>query len=196
MNPPVSVPVPPGVVTETSWAPGAASAAMHIFAVICVRLFTVTLFTVMPVPKLTAVGPAKLVPVMTTVRHCPCRPLAGLTAVTVGGSGVLSSTEILLADIVGHGQVRCAVPVEIAHGDRDGLSSAAWFVAAAKAPRPLPSSTETLLLPRLATARSGAAVQVEITLGDGEGSSSRRIVHRRGESAHAVADQYANIVAV
>jgi hypothetical protein len=72
VNNAVPVPVPPGPVTETSLAPNAASAAMHISAVICVSLLTVKLFTVMPVPKLTAVAPVKLVPVMITViGHCP-----------------------------------------------------------------------------------------------------------------------------
>ncbi len=53
------VPVPPGVVTDTSLAPGLAPAAMVMFAVICVAELTVKLFTVTPEPKLTAVAPVK-----------------------------------------------------------------------------------------------------------------------------------------
>jgi len=41
VKPPVSVPVPPGVVTETSLAPVAAAPAMVMLAVIWVALFTV-----------------------------------------------------------------------------------------------------------------------------------------------------------
>ena len=83
------------MVTDTLRTPAVASPAMVMFAVICVRLLTVMLLTAMPVPKLAIVDPANLVPVIITDRLCPCRPLAGLTVVMVGGSGVFRNMEIL-----------------------------------------------------------------------------------------------------
>jgi hypothetical protein len=62
------VPLQQGVVTVTFQVP---ATAVLILAVICVALFTVKLFTVAPAPKLTAVAPLKLVPVMVTLSVCP-----------------------------------------------------------------------------------------------------------------------------
>jgi hypothetical protein len=56
-------------------------------AVICEALLTVNPLTVTPVPKLTAVAPVRLVPVITTViGHCPWVPLVGLTVVMHDGT--------------------------------------------------------------------------------------------------------------
>ena len=70
MNPPVNVPVPPGVVTETFLVPRVALAPIVMLAVIWVELLTVNLLTVIPESKLTAVVPEKLVPVRVTLRVC------------------------------------------------------------------------------------------------------------------------------
>ena len=59
VKPPVLVPVPPGAVTETSLAPVVVEPLMVMLAVICVELFTVKLFTVIPEPKVTEVAPVK-----------------------------------------------------------------------------------------------------------------------------------------
>ena len=56
---PALVPVPPGVVTETSLVPGVADLLIAILAVISLELFTVKLLTVISEPKLTAVAPVK-----------------------------------------------------------------------------------------------------------------------------------------
>jgi hypothetical protein len=59
VKPFVLVPVPPGVVTETSLGPGVAEPLMEMLAVIFVGLLKVKLLTVMPEPKLTDVAPVK-----------------------------------------------------------------------------------------------------------------------------------------
>ena len=56
---PVLVAVPPGVVTETSLEPSVAELLITILAVIWLELFTMELLTVIPEPKLTAVGLVK-----------------------------------------------------------------------------------------------------------------------------------------
>ena len=70
-KPPVLVAVPPGLVTETSLEPSIAELLIAIFAVIWLELLTMNLLTVIPEPKLTAVAPVKLVPVMATSRVSP-----------------------------------------------------------------------------------------------------------------------------
>lgn len=73
---PVSVPVPPGVVTETiPELPAPTTASME------VGEFTVNELAVVP-PKLTVVAPIKLVPVIVTV--APAAALVGLNDVMVG----------------------------------------------------------------------------------------------------------------
>ncbi|MBT9142799.1 MAG: hypothetical protein DDT29_01195 [Dehalococcoidia bacterium] len=71
VKPPGNVPVPTGVVTETSLVSRAASGSIVILAVIWVALPTVNLLTVIPAPKPTAVAPVKLVPVMVTPSVAP-----------------------------------------------------------------------------------------------------------------------------
>ena len=56
---PVLVAVPPGVVTETSLAPGVAEPLIVMVAVIWVELSTVKEFTVMTEPKPTDVAPVR-----------------------------------------------------------------------------------------------------------------------------------------
>ena len=73
-NPLRRLPVPPGVVTDTFLDPVFAVALIVMFALICVELFTVKPLTVIPVPKLTAVAPVKLAPVIVTVRVWPRVP--------------------------------------------------------------------------------------------------------------------------
>ena len=69
VKPPGSVPVPPGAVTETSHGPAVAAESMVMLAVIWVPpLSTVKLLALIPSPKLTAVAPSRLVPLMVTVR--------------------------------------------------------------------------------------------------------------------------------
>jgi len=77
--------VPAGVVTVTSTVPVAAGTA----AVICVALLTVKLWA-RTVPKLTAVAPVKLEPVIITEVPPWVDPVLGLTAVTVGDVGVVA----------------------------------------------------------------------------------------------------------
>jgi hypothetical protein len=74
---PAKVPVPPGVVTET--VPDVPDATT---AVILVGETTKNDVAAVP-PKLTAVAPTKLVPVMVTVAPLPA--LVGVNEVTVGG---------------------------------------------------------------------------------------------------------------
>ena len=71
MKPLIRVPVPPAVLTETFLDPGTAAPLQLMLEVICVAFFTVKLLTVIPTPKLTAVAPLKLVPVIVTLRLCP-----------------------------------------------------------------------------------------------------------------------------
>ena len=73
--------VPPAVVTLTSTAPALLAGAI---AVICVAESNVKEAGVLP--KLTAVTPVKLVPVITTVVPPAVVPDDGETAVTVGGA--------------------------------------------------------------------------------------------------------------
>ena len=69
-----------GVVTVTLIMPCERAGAV---AVICVALCTVKAVAGVP-PKLTAVAPVRLVPVMTTVAPPVVTPLVGLRPVTVG----------------------------------------------------------------------------------------------------------------
>jgi hypothetical protein len=89
VNPPLRVDVPPpGVefVTLTERDPSVAPAAMVMFAVKLVELFTVVEFTVMPAPKSTDVVPAmKFEPVRETFMVLDCRPLEGVRLDTMGG---------------------------------------------------------------------------------------------------------------
>ena len=62
VKPPLSVPVPPEVVTEIFLEPVVAWSAMVMLTVIWVGLSTVKLLTVIPEPKLTALTAVKLVP--------------------------------------------------------------------------------------------------------------------------------------
>ena len=71
--------VPPAVVTPTWTVPVPAGAV----AVICVAEFTVKPVAGVP-PKLTAVAPMRLVPVMVTLVPPVAGPVVGETAVTVG----------------------------------------------------------------------------------------------------------------
>ena len=59
VKPPVIVPVPPGVVTETALAPVVEEPLMVMLAVIRVELFTVKRLTVIPDAKLTDVAPVR-----------------------------------------------------------------------------------------------------------------------------------------
>ena len=70
---------PPAVVTRTSMVPVPAGAV----AVICVAELTVKPVAAVA-PKVTAVVPLKLVPVMVTLVPPLVGPLVGLKAVTVG----------------------------------------------------------------------------------------------------------------
>ena len=74
------VPPPAQTVTSTVAAPSAGEVA-----VMDVALLTVKLVAGLPDPKLTAVAPVKLVPVIVTLVPPVVGPSAGLTAVTVGG---------------------------------------------------------------------------------------------------------------
>jgi len=65
--------VPPGIVTETVLYPVFAVALIVMFALICVELSTMKLM-VIPAPKLTAVAPVKLVPVIVTLKLWPRVP--------------------------------------------------------------------------------------------------------------------------
>ena len=86
VNPLGFVAVPSAPVTDTSLVPKVAAPVIEILAVIWLELFTVKLLTVIPEPKLTAVAPLKLLPVMMTLlKVCPCVPWLGLTEVMVGG---------------------------------------------------------------------------------------------------------------
>ena len=80
MNPPVLVPVPPGVVTTTSTAPATCAGLV---TVILVAETTTTLVPAVP-PKVTPVAPLKFVPVNVTDVPPADRPVDGATAVTVG----------------------------------------------------------------------------------------------------------------
>ena len=94
----VAVP-PPGalLVTETLRVPGVAVELIVTFAVICVALFMVTVFTVTSAPKLTELTPLmKLLPVKTTSRVCDRFPLAGVIDVSVG-VGLLIVNSALVA---------------------------------------------------------------------------------------------------
>ena len=71
VKPPVSMAVPPGVVTEIFLTPTVAAVSTVMLTVIWLVLLTMKLLTVIPEPKLTAVAPLKLVPVMVTSRVCP-----------------------------------------------------------------------------------------------------------------------------
>ena len=72
--------VPPVVVTRTSTVPADPAGAV---AVICVALLTVKPVAAVP-PKVTAVAPERLVPVMTTEVPPAVGPAVGETEVTVG----------------------------------------------------------------------------------------------------------------
>lgn len=90
---------PPGAlfVTETVRAPGVAPDPIVMFAVICVALFTVVVFTVMFAPKLTELTPLmKLLPVKTTSSVCEIFPLVGAMDVSVG-AGLLMLKSALVA---------------------------------------------------------------------------------------------------
>ena len=74
--------VPPIVVTRTSTVPAAWAGAV---AVIWVALLTVTPLAAVP-PKVTAVAPDRLVPVMVTVAPPAVGPAVGEMEVTVGAA--------------------------------------------------------------------------------------------------------------
>ena len=81
MNVPADVAVPPTVVTLTVTAPLPAGAT----AVIWVAELTTYAVAAVP-PKLTAVAPVKLVPVMTTLVPPPVGPDVGASPVIVGAA--------------------------------------------------------------------------------------------------------------
>ena len=72
--------VPPGVVTVTSTVPADCAGST---AVMLVALLTVKVVAVVD-PKLTAVAPVRLVPVIVTGVPPPVGPAVGATCVTVG----------------------------------------------------------------------------------------------------------------
>ena len=74
--------VPAGVVTVTSTAPADPAGATALIEVAEVAEYVVAAVA----PKLTALAPVKLVPVMTTVVPPANGPAMGLKAVTVGAS--------------------------------------------------------------------------------------------------------------
>jgi hypothetical protein len=76
------VDIPPGVVTVTGTLPGEPAG---LIAVIVVLLRTVTLVAGFR-PKLTAMAPVRLVPVIVTSVPPPKGPATGLIAETVGAS--------------------------------------------------------------------------------------------------------------
>ena len=78
----LSVPVPPGVVTETDTVPAEPAGET---AVICVALFTTTPVAGDP-PKETAVAPVKAVPWITTLVPPAVGPELGVTEVVVGAA--------------------------------------------------------------------------------------------------------------
>jgi hypothetical protein len=82
VNAPLRVPEPPAVVTTTSTVPAAWAGVV---AVIEVGPFTVKLVAAVP-PKVTAVVPLKLVPVIVTLVPPSVGPLFGETEVTVGAA--------------------------------------------------------------------------------------------------------------
>ena len=98
----VRVAVPPpgaGLVTETLRAPIVAPDPIVIFAVRLVLLFTVTVLTVMFVPKLTVVTPLmKFVPVKVTSSVSDKFPLVGDILVSVGARLLMLNAE-LVADV-------------------------------------------------------------------------------------------------
>ena len=83
VKPPVSVAVSPRMITETSLAPVWALSSMVILALIRFGLSTVKLLVLIPLPKVTALAPMRLVPVMTVSSVSPCFPELGLTEVMV-----------------------------------------------------------------------------------------------------------------
>src|ERR1700680_69440 len=85
VNPPLSVALPPALVTVMSLAATTAFEAIAMFAVSCVELFNVQEFTVIPLPlKLHVVPVVKLLPVSVTLTVCPCIPVLGFAPVSVG----------------------------------------------------------------------------------------------------------------
>jgi hypothetical protein len=73
------------LVTEKLCGPGAAEPVIVMFAVICVELLTVVLFSVIPAPTFTVLTPAmKSLPVKTTSSVCSTAPVAGAIPVNVG----------------------------------------------------------------------------------------------------------------
>ena len=78
--------VPPGVVIEISLVPGMTMSLIVMLAVIWVELFTVKLLTVIPAPKLTALTPVKLLPVMITLNVSPGLPWVGSSEVMAGNA--------------------------------------------------------------------------------------------------------------
>jgi hypothetical protein len=97
----VAIPVPlTGAlfVTETLREPGVAVGLIVTFAVI-VPPFTIVVFTVMPVPRLTELTPLiKLLPVKTTSSVWATFPLVGAMAVSVG-DGLLTVNAPLVAPV-------------------------------------------------------------------------------------------------
>jgi hypothetical protein len=89
--------VPPNVVTDTLRFPGMAPGVIVMLVVILVLLFTVKLFIVMPLPKLTNEALRRLVPVIITLLNvCPWVPELGLTLLKLGMGVVLSSMDMVL----------------------------------------------------------------------------------------------------
>jgi hypothetical protein len=87
LNPPLRVTTSVPVVTVTLRAPVDVRDEIVIFAVALVALATVTLFTVIPAPKLAVVVPCRKwvdCPVMFTDRVAPCCPEFGLRFVNTG----------------------------------------------------------------------------------------------------------------
>ena len=69
---------PPKLVTEKLRVPMLAEGLIVGLAVICVELFTVVEFTVIPEPTFTELVPeTKFIPVKTTLSVCPCTPRVG-----------------------------------------------------------------------------------------------------------------------
>ena len=79
-----SVAVPAAAVMDRFLVPVEAEGAIVIPAVICALLYTMKLLMVMPAPRLTAVAPVKLAPIITTTSVCPCVPWLGVIEVMLG----------------------------------------------------------------------------------------------------------------
>jgi hypothetical protein len=88
--------VPPAVVTVTLTGPAIAVAAIVNVTVIWAPLTTVTALAVIPLLTLTVAPLTKPVPAKVTLTVAPCRPVFGLTELSVGADGALIVNDTAL----------------------------------------------------------------------------------------------------